>query len=61
MEKKCMTTLSFLGIDDLFHSMADLFSIKAKEVDYTRSIFSEHFKERKRIVGDSVDYDNYFK
>ncbi|WP_339893738.1 phosphoethanolamine transferase [uncultured Algibacter sp.] len=48
-------------IDDLFHSMADLFSIKAKEVDYTRSIFSEHFKERKRIVGDSVDYDNYFK
>ena len=48
-------------IDDLFHSIADLLDIKASEVDSARSIFSEHFKERKRIVKDTVDYDNFFK
>lgn len=47
--------------DDLFHSIADLLSVKAKEVDSTRSIFSEFFNHRKRIVKDTVDYDNYFK
>ncbi|WP_237231102.1 phosphoethanolamine transferase [Flaviramulus multivorans] len=48
-------------IDDLFHSMADLFCIKSNEVDSSRSIFSEYFKERKRIVFDTVNYDIYFK
>jgi len=48
-------------IDDLFHSIADLIDVKADEVDSTRSIFSKYFKERKRIVKDTVDYDSYFK
>ena len=48
-------------IDDLFHSIAHLVDVKASEVDSTRSIFSKHFKERKRIVKDTVDYDDIFK
>ena len=48
-------------IDDVFHSIADLLSIKADEVDLSRSIFSEYFKERKRIIKDSIDYDIFFK
>lgn len=47
-------------IDDMFHSIADLLNINAKEVDSTRSIFSEYFKERKRIVKDTIDYDTFF-
>lgn len=47
-------------IDDLFHSLADLVGVKANEVDSTRSIFNKYFKERKRIVKDTVDYDNVF-
>ncbi|OEJ98983.1 hypothetical protein A8C32_07315 [Flavivirga aquatica] len=47
-------------IDDLFHSIADLLDIKANEVEYTRSIFNEHFKERKRVVKDTVNYDTFF-
>lgn len=48
-------------IDDVFHSMADLLGIKANEVDSTRSIFSKHFKERKRIIKDTIDFDAFFK
>ncbi len=47
-------------IDDLFHSIADLVNINASEVDSTRSIFSKYFKERKRIIKDTIDYDNFF-
>lgn len=47
-------------IDDLFHSIADLINVKADEVDNTRSIFNENFKERKRIIRDTIDYDTYF-
>ena len=46
--------------DDLFHSIADLCNVKSNEVDSTRSIFSKHFKERKRIIRDTIDYDIYF-
>ena len=48
-------------IDDMFHSIADLLNVRAKEVDSTRSIFNKHFKERKRIVRDTVDYDMFFE
>ncbi|PQV48204.1 heptose-I-phosphate ethanolaminephosphotransferase [Jejuia pallidilutea] len=48
-------------VDDFFHSMADLLDIKAKEIDSTRSIFSKYFKERKRIIKDTVNFDTYFK
>ena len=37
-------------LDDLFHSLADLLGISAREVDLQRSIFSSNFKSRKRIV-----------
>lgn len=47
-------------LDDLFYSIADLLSISAKQTDSTRSIFSEHFKERKRIIKGNLDYDKYF-
>lgn len=48
-------------IDDLFHSIADLVNINANEVDSTRSIFSKYYKERKRIVFDTIDFDTFFK
>ncbi|MCF7569496.1 sulfatase-like hydrolase/transferase [Sabulilitoribacter arenilitoris] len=48
-------------VDDLFHSLADLLCIKANEVDTTRSIFSKYFKERKRIIKDTINYDTFFK
>ena len=48
-------------IDDLFHSIADLLEISAQEVDSTRSIFNKKFKDRKRIILKSVEYDTFFK
>ena len=47
--------------DDLFHSIADLVDVTSEEVDSSRSIFNEHFKERKRIIRDTIDYDNLYK
>lgn len=47
--------------DDMFHSMAQLLGVRAREVDSTRSIFSKYFKERKRIIKDTIDYDVFFK
>jgi len=48
-------------IDDLFFSVSDLLSIEGDQVDSTRSIFNENFKERKRIIKDTIDFDTYFK
>ncbi len=45
-------------IDDLFHSIADLTSVKGDEVDLSRSIFSKAFKERKRKILGNKDYDS---
>lgn len=47
--------------DDLFHSLADLMGIQCNQVDYQRSIFSDRFKERPRIILDSIDYDTEFR
>jgi heptose-I-phosphate ethanolaminephosphotransferase len=47
-------------LDDLFHSIADLMAISAKEVDLSRSLFNQNFKSRKRIILKSSDYDVYF-
>lgn len=47
--------------DDLFHGLADLMGIQCNQVDYQRSIFSDHFKERPRIILDSIDYDTAFR
>lgn len=48
-------------IDNLFHSVADLLDVTANEVDYSLSIFNNSFKERKRIIKDTIDYDSYYK
>ena len=47
--------------DDLFHSIADLCFVASDEVDISRSIFNDAFKERKRIIKDSIDFDSDFK
>ena len=47
--------------DDLFHSLADLMAIDSEEVNYQRSIFNDNFKNRPRIILDSIDYDQSFK
>lgn len=47
--------------DDLFHSLADLMGIQSDRVNYKRSIFSATFKERTRMILDSIDYDTNFK
>ncbi|MDU8885368.1 phosphoethanolamine transferase [Yeosuana sp. MJ-SS3] len=52
-DKKYMT-------DDIFHSIADLCKVTSLEIDTTRSIFNSNFKERKRIIKDSLDYDSLF-
>ncbi|MFV9552126.1 phosphoethanolamine transferase [Algibacter sp. PT7-4] len=46
--------------DDLFHSIADLISVKANLVDTTKSIFNKNFKSRKRIIKSTIDFDAYF-
>jgi len=47
--------------DDLIHSIADISHISSKEIDSTRSIFNKNYKERKRIIQDSIEYDILFK
>jgi heptose-I-phosphate ethanolaminephosphotransferase len=47
-------------IDDLFHGISDLLDIKAPQTDSTRSIFSEYFVDRKRIIKDTINYDTFF-
>lgn len=47
--------------DDMIHSIADLSDVTCDQVDITRSIFNKNFKERKRIIKDTIDYDTYFK
>ncbi len=44
--------------DDLFHSIADLCAVNNINVDLERSIFSNKFKERKRVILGNKDYDS---
>lgn len=48
-------------IDDLFHTVAGLLDISANNVENSRSIFSEGFKERKRLIKDTINYDTFFE
>jgi len=52
-DKKYMT-------DDVIHTIADLCNVTSEEIDSTRSIFNEHFKERKRIIKNDIDFDATF-
>ncbi|MFN2261327.1 MAG: sulfatase-like hydrolase/transferase [Psychroflexus sp.] len=47
-------------IDDLLHSMTDLSRIQFDEYKSERSIFSEDFKPKPRIIGNGIDFDTYF-
>lgn len=54
INKKYMT-------DDMFHSIADISHVYSDQVDLTRSIFNINFKDRKRIIKDTINFDTYFK
>jgi heptose-I-phosphate ethanolaminephosphotransferase len=47
--------------DDMIHSIADLCGVKSNEIDSTRSLFNPSFKERQRIIKDTMNYDTHFK
>ncbi|TXG34558.1 phosphoethanolamine transferase [Seonamhaeicola maritimus] len=46
--------------DNTYESIGHLFGVLYSDMDKDKSIFSKSFKERKRIVIDSIDYDSYF-
>lgn len=47
--------------DDLIYSLADLSQINFDGMNKEKSIFSKKFKPKKRIVGEGIDYDLFFK
>ena len=51
--------------EDLFYSIADLLEISFSEQDLTKSLFSNHFKPKKRMVINSenilISYDDIKK
>lgn len=46
--------------DHLYESVGHLFGVMHKNMDKGRSIFSETFKERERVVVNDINFDNYF-
>lgn len=48
-------------IDDLLHSMSNISKIQFEEYKSERSIFSKNFSPKRRIIGNGIDYDEYFK
>ncbi len=46
------------SLEDFPHTFAQLCNFSFKGVDYSRSMFSLSYKERKRIIKDSIDYDS---
>lgn len=47
--------------DHLYESMGHLFGVKYKNMDFSKSIFSTTFTERKRLVVTGKNYDTFFK
>lgn len=47
-------------IDDLLHSISDLSKIKFGQFKPNASIFSEEFQPKPRILGNQIDFDEYF-
>ena len=43
----------------ILYTVSDLSKIKFVELELQKSIFSEEFKFKKRIVGMGIDFDNY--
>lgn len=48
------------SLENLSHAIADLCGVQSKEIDYTKSLFSEHFEPSPRIILDSLDFDLKF-
>ncbi|MCL5129973.1 phosphoethanolamine transferase [Algibacter sp. L4_22] len=46
--------------DHTYESIGHLFGIKHMDMDFSKSIFSTSFKERKRNVVNGINYDTYF-
>jgi heptose-I-phosphate ethanolaminephosphotransferase len=46
--------------DHLYESVGHLLGVKYKDMDFSKSIFSKNFKNRKRIVVNGINYDEYF-
>ncbi len=46
--------------DHTFESIAHIFGVQHKTMNFQRSIFSDSFKARDRIVLDKIDFDTYF-
>lgn len=46
--------------DHTYESVGHIFGVKHKNMDFSKSIFSNSFKERKRIVIGNIDFDSYF-
>lgn len=46
--------------DHLYESLGHLFGVKHSEMDFSKSIFSKSFQERKRIVVNGLDFDARF-
>lgn len=47
--------------DHLYESIGHLFGVRYKDMDFSKSIFSNTFKERKRLVVTGKNYDTFFK
>lgn len=47
--------------DNFLFSLADLSEIDFEGMEKEKSIFSEKFEPQKRIVGEGIDFDTYFK
>ncbi|WP_205589284.1 sulfatase-like hydrolase/transferase [Mesonia aquimarina] len=45
--------------DDLIHSISDLSDVDFEELLLNKSIFSDQFIPKKRIVGEGINFDNY--
>jgi len=48
-------------LDDLMHSLSDFSQINFLKFDSSKSIFSKDFQPKPRIIGNKIDYDEYFK
>ena len=48
-------------LDDLMHSLSDFSQINFLKFERSKSIFSKDFQPKPRIIGNKIDYDEFFK
>ena len=49
------------SLSDFIHSLSDLSQINFSKLEPQKSIFSEDFKPKKRIISNGIDFDLYFE